>query len=157
MPAQPHQLVEAAGFDDAGVLEHQDTGGVADGGEPVGDHKGRASLHHLDQCRLQLGFGDRIERARRLVENQDRWVLEQRPRDREPLALAPGQQPAALADARLEAFRIALDDIERLGALAGLAHFLLGRIGLADAQIVGDRAIEQQRLLEHHADIAAQP
>ena len=35
-------------------------------------------------------------------------------------------------------------------------HLLLGRVGLADPQILGDRAVEQQHLLEHHADIAPQ-
>ena len=53
--------------------------------------------------------------------------------------------------------RIALDDVERLRARAGVAHLRLGGVGLADPQIVGDRAVEQQRLLEHHADVAAQP
>ena len=50
----------------------------------------------------------------------------------------------------------ALDEFQRLGAACRDPHFLLGRVRLADAQIVGDRAVEQQRLLEHHADIPPQ-
>ena len=156
MAAEPHQLVEGPALDDAAALEHQDAGGVADGGEPVRDHEGGAAFHHLGERGLHLGLGQRVERARRLVENEDRRILEQRARDREALALAAGEQPAAFAGIGLEAFRIAFDDVERLRALAGRAHLLLGRIGLADAQVLGDRAIEQQHLLEHDADVAAQ-
>ena len=47
-------------------------------------------LHHP----LALG----VERARRLVEQQDRAVGEDRARDREPLPLPAGQPHAALAE-----------------------------------------------------------
>ena len=82
--------------------------------------------------------------------------FKQRARDRQALALAAGEHAAALADRRLEALRDALDEIERLRALGRAAQLLVGRVGLADAQVLGDRAVEQQRLLEHHADVAAQ-
>ena len=83
--------------------------------------------------------------------------FEERAGDGEPLALAAGEEPAAFADAGVETFRVALDEFQRLGALGGVAHFGDCGVGLADAQILGDRAVEQQRLLKHHADIAAQP
>ena len=50
----------------------------------------------------------------------------------------------------------ALDEVERLGARGGVAHLGLGGVGLADPQIVGDRAVEQQRLLVDDADVAAE-
>src|SRR5262249_38292919 len=78
-------------------------------------------------------------------------------RYRDALALATREQPAALAHQRLEALGTALDDIERLRALTGFVHLRLARIRLADLKIFLDRAVEQQRFLEHHADIAAQP
>ena len=52
------------------------------------------------------------------------------------LALAAGQHAAALADGGFEAFRIALDEVERLRALGGLAHLLVGGVRLADAQVL---------------------
>jgi len=36
------------------------------------------------------------------------------------------------------------------------AQFVVGRIRLADAQVLRDRPVEQQRLLEHDADIVTQ-
>src|SRR5581483_3039549 len=89
------QLVERAGLDDASLAKHQNARGVADGAEPVRDHEGGAALH-------------------RFVEDEDRRVLEQRAGDGEALALAAGQQPAALADAGLEALRVAVDELDRL-------------------------------------------
>ena len=56
----------------------------------------------------------------------------------------------------LQTFRIAVDEVERLGARRRLADFGVAGVRLADAQILGDRAVEQQRFLKHHADIAAQ-
>ena len=38
----------------------------------------------------------------------------------------------------------------------GGAHFFVGGVRFADAEIVGDRSVEQQRFLEHHADIPPQ-
>ena len=68
----------------------------------------------------------------------------ERSRPRSPM---PASKPSGLR----------VDEFERLGALGGVAHFGDGGVGLADAQILRDRAVEQQRLLKHHADIAAQP
>src|SRR2546423_12580942 len=80
------QLVEGAGLDDASVLEHQDAGGVANGREAMGDHEGGASLHDLVERGLELRFRLGVERARSLVEDQDGRILEQRARNRQPLA-----------------------------------------------------------------------
>ena len=41
-------------------------------------------------------------------------------------------------------------------SLRRLLELGLGGVGLADAQIVGDRAVEHRAVLEHHADVAAQ-
>ena len=62
-----------------------------------------------------------VERARRLVEQQDRPVGEQRARDRQALLLAAGKRDAALAERRVEPLRQALDELERAGLLAGRA------------------------------------
>src|SRR5262249_58969909 len=85
-----------------------------------------------------------------------RRVLEQRPRDREPLALAAGELSPPLADPSLEAPLAFQDEIQRLRPRGSAPHLVLGRVGLADAQVLGDRAVEQQALLKHHTDVAAE-
>src|ERR1700737_716634 len=70
-----HQFIESSAFDHAPVVENQDARGVADGGKPVRDHECGAALHHFIESRVELGFGDGVERAGRLVEDQDRRIL----------------------------------------------------------------------------------
>src|ERR1700704_1346809 len=73
-----HQFIERSAFDHMSVVEHQDARGIANGREPVRDYEGGASLHHLVERGVNLGFGDGIERAGRLVEDQDRRGFYQR-------------------------------------------------------------------------------
>ena len=52
---------------------------------------------------LDQALGVAVERAGRLVEDQDARVAQDRARDRDPLALAARQARAALADRRIVA------------------------------------------------------
>ena len=98
-----HQFIESSVLDHAPMLEHEDARGIADRGEAVRDHEGGAALHHFVERGIDLGLGDGIERAGRLIENQDRRILQQRARDRQPLPLAAGQHAPALAGIGVEA------------------------------------------------------
>src|SRR5262245_7054068 len=94
-----YQLIEVAALDDVSALEHEDAGGIANGGETVRDHEGGAALHYLVERRLHLGLGQGIERARGLVEDQDRRGLLERARDREALTRAARTQARGLGGA----------------------------------------------------------
>src|SRR6185437_12169180 len=94
----------------------------------------------------------RIERRGRLVEDEDRRILEDDPRDGDALALAAGQLDAALADMRVEAAPSLpvlqpLDEFGGMGARGGIAHRGLARLGPAVADVVADRAVEQRSVL----------
>ncbi len=109
-----HQFIESSAFDHAPAVEQQDARGVANGREPVCDHKGGASLHHFVESGVDPGFGDRIERAGRLVEDQDRRIFQQCACDRQALPLAAGQHAPALAGIGFESLFAALDEFQRL-------------------------------------------
>ena len=96
--AKLHQVAMRAAFDDAAVIEHQDAVGIDDAGEPVRQDQGRAPGHQAVERALDDGFVLGIDRGQRLVENEDRRVAQQRPRDRKPLALSTRKPQAALAD-----------------------------------------------------------
>ena len=55
-----------------------------------------------------------VDRARRLVEDQDRGVLQERAGERDPLALAAGEPHPALADQRVVAVRQPADEVVRV-------------------------------------------
>ena len=107
-------------------------------------------------ARLMRGFGLHVERAGGLVEDQDRRVLQDGAGDGDALALAARQRGAALADHELVAAGLAGDEIVRLGQPRRLLHLGVAGLGPADADVLGDRAVEQARVLEHHRDLVAQ-
>ena len=84
------QIVVPAGFGDAAVLEHIDAVGMCDRVQAVRDGERRAAPAEMCHRLAHLQFGFRIERGGRLVEQDDRRVLDQRARDRDALALAAG-------------------------------------------------------------------
>ena len=67
----------------------------ADGAQAVGDDDAGAA-RRLVELALDLPLGDGVERAGRLVEQQDRRPVDQRARQRQPLALAARERGAAV-------------------------------------------------------------
>src|SRR5262249_59121398 len=90
------KLFERAAFGDAPVAKHQNAAGVADGRQPMRNHESGTALHHFVEREIDAAFGERIECARRLVEDQNRRVFQERAGDGESLTLATRQKPPAL-------------------------------------------------------------
>jgi len=105
---------------------------------------------------LDHALACRIQRARGLVEEQDRPVGEKRARDRQALALAPRERHAALAEHGVEALRQALDEFEGEGLLAGALGLLAACLGPAVAHILEHACGENDRVLRHHGEELAQ-
>src|SRR2546426_6315073 len=97
----PGQQVDVSAFlYDASAVQYNQPVRSAHCGEPVGDDQRAAALEQplerfFDQP-LALG----VEARGRFVEDQHGGGLEERARDRHPLALASGELDAALADER---------------------------------------------------------
>ena len=85
------QLVVRAVLDQAAAIERDDAVGAAHGGEPVGDDEHRAALGDLLHVLLDDALALIVERAGRLVEDQDARIGDQRARDGDALALAARQ------------------------------------------------------------------
>ena len=99
-------------------------------------------------------LGRPVDVRRGLVEDQDARVGEQRPGDRDELALARRQARSALAHGVVEPALQPGDEPVDADCRGGLAHLLVGRVGAGEAHVVGDRAREEERVLEHHAELA---
>lgn len=122
------------------VRDHQHGAAPAQSGQGV--------LHQ----RLILG----IDAGRGFVQQQDRRVLEQRPGNRQALALSARQPRAALTDAGLIAVRQRHDERVRAGRPRGAFQLRGAGVGPRQAQVVGNGAVEQEHVLEHHADLGQQ-
>ena len=100
-----------AGLDHPSGIQHQDDIGRVDGGQPVRHHDRGAVDHQRIQRRSHQLLADRVEMRRRLVQHQDRRILEERARDGDALALPAGELHAALADAGPQPFRQVGDEL----------------------------------------------
>jgi hypothetical protein len=109
-----------------------------------------SSLEALLDERLALG----VEARRRLVEEEDARLGQDRAGDRHPLALPAGELDAALADHRLEPFVEAVGELGDEGERGRLAHLLLGRARAREEEVLADRAVEQEVVLEHQPELA---
>ena len=156
-PAALQQFAVGAGLGDAAAVEHHDAVRVLDGRQPVGDDDGGAPAHQRLERRLHVALRFGIERGGGLVEHQHRRVLQQRARDRQPLALPPGELHPVLADEGRESLRHLADELHRVRRLGGRDDVLLRR---AVHRPVGDvgrhRVVEQHDVLAHQRDVGAQ-
>ena len=104
--------------------------------------------HRMLECHLR----PRIDRARRLVEDQQRRLCDKGSRDRDQLFLAGADIGAVVVDDSVIAFRQAVyETIHEHGP--GCSEDLFFRsVGTSVGNVVTDRAFEQPGILQHHAD-----
>jgi hypothetical protein len=166
------ELVERALLDDDALLDHRDHVGVADRREAVRNDDGGAAAHHLLERLLHDRLAARVERRRRLVEQNDFRIAHKGARDRHALLLAARQLRALGADDGVVAVRERRDEVvavggarrrldlrarHRLLAALGERDAVVGRQHGAERDVLGDRAREQHRLLADEADLRAPP
>ena len=141
---------------DLAALEQHDTVGEADGGEAVGDHDRRAPFHEQAEGVVDQLLHLDVDRARGVVEDEDGRVDEQCAGDGDALTLAAREGVAPLADDGVVAERQLQDELVSAGGGGG--RFDVGDIGRRApiSDVVPDRDREQERLVEHDADVGPQ-
>src|SRR5262249_39437010 len=97
-----------------------------------------------------------VHAARRVVQDEDARVEEERAGDGKALFLPPGEVDAALAEECVIAIRQAADEVVRLCGLCGGDDFLTRRFRAAIGDVLRDRIREEEGLLQHEADIRTQ-
>ena len=154
--AAGEELLVRARFDRAALLDDVDAVGADDRLQAVGDDHRRAAHPQRVERRLHFALALRIERRGRLVEQQDRRVLQHRAGDGDALALAAGQLRPLLADAGVVAVGEAHDEIVGVGAARRLDDLRFGCADPPERDVVADRAAEQEHVLRDEGDLAAQ-
>jgi len=96
-----HQLFMRANVADRAVFEHDDAIRPPHGREPVRNHKHSTPTHKILQRRLHQRLGLAVERRRRLIENQNRRIFQDRPCNRDALPLPARKPHPALPDYRV--------------------------------------------------------
>src|SRR5205814_6785660 len=85
----------------------------------VRDHERRAAAHESPHCLENLRLGPRVDGARRLVEDEDRGILQECSSERDPLALTAREAYSALANRGVVAVRQREDEIVCAGRCCG--------------------------------------
>ena len=145
-----------AAFSERAVIEHEDVVGVRNGRQPVCDGDGGAAfLKPLERAEdFLLGAG--VQGAGRLVEQQDRRVLDQCAGDGDALLLAARKLQSALANHRAKAIGQASDQRHQRSIARGLFdHRVIRALGPV-GDVIGKALIEQHRVLRNDADAGAQ-
>ena len=155
-PRAGDELVVRSVLDDPAVVEHDDEVGAADRREPVGDDERRSPGEQPAQAALDPPLGADVDRRRRLVEDEDARVGEQRAREGDELALAEREPEAALADLRVVAVRELGDELVGAdGCRRPLRSPRAMRVRPAERDVVGDRAGEEEALLRDDPELPA--
>ena len=97
----------------------------------------------------------RVEMGRHLVEDHERGVAQERPRERDPLLLAAGEPGAVLAQRRRVAEGQGTDELVGAGLARGRLHLRVRRARAREPDVVGDRPCEQVRGLRDPRDGAS--
>jgi len=96
----------------------------------VGDENDGPAPGALEEVCEDLLLGPGIQRRGRLVQQEDRGVLEEDPSQGQPLALASAEPQPLLSPALLKAVRQARQERPPADDLAGIAELLLADVGL---------------------------
>src|ERR687890_808313 len=102
------------------------------------------------------GLRPRVDGRRRFVQDADRGVLKEGPRDADALALAAGELGPALAESGLVLVRQAHDEVVGVGIFRRLDDLLRARTKPSVLDVFGYGAREQQRFLQHEAYLLPQ-
>src|SRR5262245_34914735 len=156
-PARPDQIVMAAVLDQPAAFNGNDAIGGAHGRQAMRNDEDRASLGDALHVLLNHPLAFIIEGARRLVEDQDARIHDERARYGDALALAAGKGGAALADNGVIALGQFQNEVVRAGKLGCGDDSLGHHRRIRQRNVVAHRAIEQNIFLQHDAYLPAQP
>ena len=102
---------------------------------------------------LDQDLAGAVDVRSRLVEDEDARVGEERARDRDQLALAGGKPGTALAHDVVEPVLEPRGDAVDADRRSCRGDLCVRRVGLGEADVVGDRAAEQERILQDHSEL----
>src|SRR5262245_59237546 len=151
------QHVMGAVLDQAAALERDDAIRRPHGRKPVRDDENGPPLGDLLHVLLNDALALIVEGARRLIEDQNARVGDERAGNRDTLALAARQGRAAFADDRVVAFGQLEDEFVCSRQFCRRDYALHRHCGVGERDILAHRAIEQHVFLQDDADLAAEP
>src|SRR6516164_10264542 len=100
MALATEEAMRGPGLDDSAAVDNDHLIGALNGGQSMRDHHYGTLMRILFQRQLERAFRFDVQRVRRLVEHQNIRIPQDRPGQRDPLALAAREPHAMIADDR---------------------------------------------------------
>jgi undecaprenyl-diphosphatase len=150
------QFLVDAGGDHAPLVDQEQAVARADRRDAVRQEDAGPAGQHAGQGVVQERLGVVVQGRLRLLDDQQRRVAQDGPRQGNAVLLADAQGVAQLADGRLVALGQLLDEVVGVGQLGRLddARQRVRRVAAAD--VVGHRVVEDQVVLQDHGDLGPQ-
>src|SRR5690242_7931370 len=156
-PAIADEFIVTAVLHDAAVLDGNDAVGVAHRRQAMGDDEYSSSGADMTHILLDDLLAFVVERACGLVEDQNARAGCQSTGDGDALALTAREQNATIAHRCVVALRQLKDEVVCARKRGGGDHLLHLHRRIGKRDVIAYRAVEQEVLLQHDADLAAQP
>ena len=161
----PQLAINGAPFQQHGVGANIDNFALFHNKNLVAIGQRRQAMRNDDHCpptadpqqiRIHHGFAFRIERARRLVENQDTGVVDERSSNCNSLLLTARKIGRAFFNITVIAVGHAFDEFFGACQARGLNRVLRRQAGTSGDDVVADRTSEQEVVLQDDAQILPQ-
>ncbi len=143
-------------FHDLSFSENKDFIGVNDRRETVSYDQCCPFLGNLTQGFLDFLLRVRIQGRGGLIKNQNAWALENGSGNRNPLFFSSRELQTTFAHLSFIALGQTLHKAMDLGQLSGFLHLLPRCLWVPIVNVVGNRVVEQHRILGNYADRFAQ-
>src|SRR5207248_112762 len=154
--ASCQQLVMLPDIGKLTAIEYQNRFGVGEHRETMGDDYDRATGCDTPQVVPDDYFAFRVERAGRLIEDQNARVGEERSRNRQSLLLTAGQILGVFFKDRIIAARQSFDELISTGHACRLSYLLEAGVRFDAANIIPHGAAKQEIILQYDSDTRAQ-
>src|ERR1700691_6711656 len=116
-----------------------------------------APAHDRAHVVLNDPFALIVERRGRLVQNENAGICDERPRNRDTLALAARKIDPTFFDHRVVALRQLSDEFVCTSESSRLHHHYTRHSGVAKRYVLVDGTVEKKVLLQHDPDLSSQP
>src|SRR5690349_3658124 len=154
LPAQQHRRRSL--FTDFARAQHSDPIEAPETRQTMRYGKDGATSHQPIQCRAYRFLRFRIERRGRLIEQQDRSVLEKSTRDAQTLTLPRGEFYAPLAYDSIETFGKGTQEIHAVGGHDRVDNFSVRCVRTSVPNVLDYRTVKKRDVLWDEGNRASQ-
>src|SRR5262252_723662 len=150
---QSIEFVVCTTLDDAALFNHQDLIRTANCRQAMRDYERGPALHELREALLDHSLGLGIQDGCRFIENQDARLSQERPRDRDALALPARQFDSTFPNNRVVLVDEGLGKFINPGDPAGAHHGFFAGTRARKGHIIPDTSIEKKRFLQYDSQL----